>query len=114
VRSKTRQYLSLPRFYAGEGHRRTNADKRRCVEIAIAELNMLSSRAIAELCGVEHHFVGRIREQLGLEPSSTLTGTDGKQRPAKHKPKAKEEAPVRSVSLRSGRPAAITWSVIAE
>ena len=34
------------------GQRRSNLDKRRCVEIAVKEFAGLSSRAIAELCGV--------------------------------------------------------------
>jgi len=66
------------------GHRRSNADKRRCVEIALAEFPKLSSRAVAAMCGVSNHMVDDARPaaQLGDSPSSTRTGLDGKERPA--------------------------------
>lgn len=67
------------------GQRRTNADKRRCVEIAAKEFAGLSSRAIAELCGVSDHFVCGIKSESGANESH-VTGTDGKQYPA-HKPR---------------------------
>jgi hypothetical protein len=54
------------------------------VEIALAEFPTLSSRAIAELCGVDHKTVMNIRpDEVGNFPSSTRTGLDGKQYPAK-------------------------------
>jgi hypothetical protein len=72
--------------------RRTNADKRKCVEIALAEFPDLSDRALAELCGVSNHMVQRIREtQVGQNPTSptpapetpkTRKGKDGKEYPA--------------------------------
>jgi len=69
------------------GHRRTNADKRRCVEIALAEFGNMSSRAIAEMCGVGHHLVLAIRPDVGDSPTSakpaTRTDTLGRQQPAK-------------------------------
>lgn len=49
---------------AVQGQRRSNADKRRCVEIAVAEFPKMSSRAIAELCGVSDPFVLQIRQVL--------------------------------------------------
>jgi len=63
-----------------QGRRRTNADKRHCVEIAVKEFPDLSARAIAELCGVGHPLVASVRQ---LEDSSncdtnTVTGRDGK------------------------------------
>ncbi len=67
---------------AANGLRRTNADKRRCVEIALQEFGNLSSRAIAGICGVSADFVSRIRPELSSDDSSTRTGLDGKQRPA--------------------------------
>lgn len=72
---------------AQHGHRRTNADKRRCVEIALVEFGTLSSRAIADMCGVSHHTVEAARPQVGKLPTSTKTGADGKQYPAKRKGK---------------------------
>lgn len=68
---------------AAHGQRRTNADKRRCVEIALREFGKLSSRAIAEMCGVSDRFVDGLRPQSGANDSHvTRTGTDGKQYPA--------------------------------
>lgn len=65
------------------GQRRSNADKRRSVEIALREFPKLSSRAVAKLCGVSHPFVESIRpQQLETVTSSTRTSLDGKERPA--------------------------------
>lgn len=79
------------------GLRRTNADKRRCVEIALREFGKLSDRAIAEMCGVGHPFVGEIRKDQVesdstsnsenpantalSEPPATRIGMDGKSYP---------------------------------
>ena len=63
------------------GQRRTNQDKRRCVEIALREFANLSSRAIAEMCGVSDPFVNQIR-QVQTVSTSQRTGSDGKQYPA--------------------------------
>lgn len=81
---------------AQHGHRRTNADKRRCVEIALAEFGGLSSRAIAEMCGVGHHLVEESR-QLGDSPSSR-TSRNGKQYPARRHTTQPESAPMQTVS----------------
>jgi len=65
------------------GLRRTNADKRRAVEVALREFGNLSSRAIAELCGVSHWIVQQQKNEV--EESSTcltVTGQDGKTYPA--------------------------------
>jgi hypothetical protein len=70
---------------AVQGQRRSNADKRRCVEIAVAEFPKMSSRAIAELCGVSDPFVLQIRQVLTV--STSITGTDGKQYPATRRPR---------------------------
>lgn len=68
---------------AAHGRRRTNADKRRCVEIALREFPSLSSRAIAELCGVSHHTVESVRPEPGGQIAHVeRTGQDGKQYPA--------------------------------
>lgn len=81
---------------AKHGHRRSNADKRRCVEIALSEFPTLSSRAIAELCGVHHDLVTSARQlaESATSPKTdapdappAVTGADGKQYPAKKKPK---------------------------
>ena len=51
------------------------------MEIALKEFASLSSRAIAELCGVSNHFVDSIREALGTVPNATRTTSDGRQYP---------------------------------
>lgn len=72
---------------AVHGQRRSNADKRRCVEIALREFPKLGDNAIATLCGVSNHMVADHRPaQLGDSPSSKRTGLDGKERPAKREP----------------------------
>ena len=68
---------------AQHGQRRTNADKRRAVEIALREFGKLSDRALAEMCGVSGPFVAGMRPQLQTDCSSTRTGRDGKDRPAR-------------------------------
>ncbi len=69
---------------AAHGRRRTNADKRRCVEIALREFPKLSSRAIAEMCRVGHVFVAGMMKDSGVHGEHlTRTGADGKQYPAK-------------------------------
>lgn len=76
------------------GMRRTNEDKKRCVEIALAEFGNLSSRAIAEMCGVSDRYVGRVRDVSGAN-NAHLTGKDGKQYPAskrKPEPEPSEES----------------------
>lgn len=65
------------------GQRRTNADKRRCVEIALRELPNLSSRAVAKLCGVSDHTVEACRPSGAQVAHVERTGQDGKQYPAR-------------------------------
>lgn len=65
------------------GQRRTNADKRRCVEIALREFPKLSSRAVAKLCGVGYDLVQSLKPQVTESVTSTVTGQDGKQYPAR-------------------------------
>lgn len=68
------------------GLRRTNADKRYAVELALKEFSDLSSNALAKLCGVSHTFVDSVRPQPATVAScETRKGADGKTRkmPAK-------------------------------
>jgi hypothetical protein len=75
-----------------QGQRRSNADKRRCVEIAIKEFPKLSSRAIAEMCGVGQELVLHARPQVNDSfTSSTVTGSDGKQYPARLESRKQEQ-----------------------
>lgn len=61
--------------------RRTNADKRRCVEIALKEFAGMSDRAVAEMCGVGYSLVADVRkDQLPESDSSPRQGLDGKTR----------------------------------
>jgi hypothetical protein len=66
------------------GVRRTNADKRRAVQVALEQWPDLSSRALGELCGVSHEFVQAMRHVSTVDTSATRKGADGKQYPAKH------------------------------
>lgn len=90
------------------GQRRTNADKRRCVEIAVKEFASLSSRAIAELCGVSDPFVGQIREALQPVSNATRTTSDGRQYPATRAPRKPATPLSVAVGDPSGYPAATT------
>jgi hypothetical protein len=74
---------------------RSNDDKRKAVfyVLADAEWSKLSSRAIAEICGVSDKFVGSIRADgaNGSHHDEPRTGKDGVKQPAKKqeaKPKA--------------------------
>jgi hypothetical protein len=68
---------------ATQGARRTNADKRRCVEIALREFPKLSSRAVATMCGVGVDMVIAHRPQVSESDTcvNRTTGQDGKQYP---------------------------------
>jgi len=72
---------------ADHGLRRTAADKRKAVEIALAdkEWGQLSVRAIAEMCSVHHSVVNKIlkeREAAGEAPRETVKSSDGREMPA--------------------------------
>lgn len=77
---------------ARHGLKRTNADKRRAVEIALKEFSDMSDRAIAEMCGVSHVFVSSVRPKEVVTVTSSPTeqptpppirkGLDGKTRKA--------------------------------
>jgi hypothetical protein len=72
---------------AGHGLRRSNADKRRSVTVALQDetLQKWSDRQLAELCGVSQPFVGDLRGAMITVISSeveTRIGRDGKHRPA--------------------------------
>lgn len=80
---------------AKNGLRRTNEDKRKCVELALGRFADRSDRWIAEACGVSNVLVSKIRPQLLTVNSSkptaqTRTGSDGKKRKA---PQPRSESP---------------------
>lgn len=81
---------------AHHGLRRTNADKRHAVGLALREFPTASNAAIAEMCLVGHELVAEIRksqlvdnqqnqmdqpyDSVGLRPPPTRVGLDGKER----------------------------------
>ena len=91
------------------GHRRTNADKRRAVEIAIHEFPKVSTAVLASMCGVSRPFVDSMKPQDATVASSTVTGADGKQYPAK-RPKSAEYITVAS-TVTAHEPATISVAV---
>jgi hypothetical protein len=59
---------------------------RRCVEIALAEFGGMSSRAVAQMCGVSHTTVQRMMpEPLEQSSNATRTTSDGRQYPAQRR-----------------------------
>jgi len=76
---------------AVHGQRRSNKDKRRCVEIALKEFPKLSSSMIAEMCGVSHTYVdGHRPNNLQSLQVEKRIGKDGKERPATRRTEPKE------------------------
>lgn len=77
---------------ARHGKAMSNADKRKCVETVLKLRGDWSSRAIADHVGVGHHFVEKVRGEVGAAPTcggpslaeqlATRTGRDGKSYPA--------------------------------
>jgi uncharacterized ParB-like nuclease family protein len=60
---------------AHHGLRRTNADKRHAVELALREFPKLSDRALAEMCLVGHPLVAEVRAAGGISSTSTANGS---------------------------------------
>lgn len=86
---------------ADHGHRRTKADKRRAVEIALREFPTVTQGEIAEMCECSRQWVNTVAGQVvnSLQPEreaashrETVTGRDGKQYQAT-KPKAEPPQP---------------------
>jgi hypothetical protein len=64
---------------AAHGMRRSNADKRRAVEIALKEFPNLSSVEVSRICAVSHTFVDKQRpEPATVAGSEARIGADGK------------------------------------
>ncbi|MBU2685880.1 MAG: ParB N-terminal domain-containing protein [Gammaproteobacteria bacterium] len=85
------------------GLRRTTADKRRSVEIALQEFGNMSSRAIAEMCGVSDFLVNTVKPQVLENSTSTVIGQDGKTYPAT-KPEPKEVQPAEHTTTEQTNP----------
>lgn len=60
------------------GYRRTNADKRHAVEIALKEFPKHSDRNIATICAVSHTLVAQIRPEVeaAIEAEQEMTGEE--------------------------------------
>lgn len=67
---------------AAHGLKRTNADKRRAVELALKHWPTWSNRAVADKCGMDESTVRDLRPTCGIPAPETVTGKDGKQYPA--------------------------------
>ena len=63
------------------GLRRTNADKRKAVEIALGLHPEMSARQIAVHCGVDDSLVAGVRVRCGIPAPERVTGRDGKSYP---------------------------------
>lgn len=98
------------------GHRRTNADKRRAVEMALQhpEFKIMSDSVISKHCDVSDHLVAEVRSALEATSNSrgstqTRVGKDGKQRSAtssatSQKRKKKVAAGAKGGTNRKGKP----------
>lgn len=102
------------------GVRRTNADKRRTVEILLRdpEWSQYSDRKLAREAGVSHTMVAEVRQDLApaeeiqvaesatcVKPKTKRTGSDGKQYSApvpRKKQEAKEAAPAKPKPKKNG------------
>jgi uncharacterized ParB-like nuclease family protein len=81
--------LKALEFALGANHdhglRRTNLDKRHCVEMALTEFTDWASNRIAAMCKVSNHLVDAVRrevepkpEHLGILQAERRVGADGK------------------------------------
>ena len=96
VKKGTREDAAWAACGANQTHglRRTNADKRKAVEMALKLHPEMSNGAIAEHCGVSHTFAGDMRRQVATVATSTASqkrvGKDGKNYTVKTKKAATE------------------------
>ncbi len=69
---------------AHHGLRRTNADKRHAVELALREFPKASLPVISQMCLVSEELVTEVKKQLtvsgGLTPQKSVIGVDGRER----------------------------------
>lgn len=92
------------------GLRRTAADKRKAVEVALREFPDMSDRAIADACGVHHDMVGAARKRQVADSATrqnlptTRKGADGRRYPA-HPPRSSDSAPGAATPPPAGPPA---------
>lgn len=84
----------------GHGIRRTNADKRHCVALALQEFNGLSLGVIADCCAVAKSFVWEVQQEMkaSLPPPAKRTGVDGVQRASHRSPRTVETQETKEIS----------------
>lgn len=89
---------------AQHGLKRTNADKRKAVELALVEWPKLSNREIEKICAVSDSLVAEVRAaQLPDSGSSKRVGADGKARSMpKKKPTVEQFAETVAPRLTAG------------
>jgi hypothetical protein len=86
IKTGTRDDALLFSLSANNKHglRRTNADKRHCIKLALATWPEWSDRRIANICGVSPDTIGRVRRELSESDSclecNKRIGADGKAR----------------------------------
>jgi hypothetical protein len=93
------------------GLRRTNADKRKAVQIALKLKPDMSDRAVAEHCGVTNHLVAELRREMGVSqvrhvgelPPDRL-GRDGKKYPPPPPQKPNPQSVVQKQEPQKPRP----------
>ena len=82
---------------AHHGLRRTNADKRHAVELALKEFRKASSLVISQMCLVSEELVKGVSKQLTengeLTPQKTVIGLDGRERKLPPPPMQRRQAP---------------------
>lgn len=75
---------------SSHGLRRTNEDKRRCVQLALGKWSDSTDNAIAKMCLVNNHLVAEIRKELEgklkIKPAPVRKTADGKSFPSEPKP----------------------------
>ena len=89
------------------GLRRTNKDKRLVAELAVKEFRDLSSRQLAEMCGVSHELIAEVKSHLLITEDDVerkVLGRDGKRRKMPQPTPAKGDEPGASASPIAGRP----------
>jgi hypothetical protein len=102
VRPGTRREAILAAVESNHAHglRRSNADKRRAVEILLRDEEWVrwSDREVARRAGVHHDLVATVRREFestgGIRQLNSRVGGDGKERPVPPRPPAHDPEPL--------------------
>ena len=89
------------------GLRRTNADKRHAVELAVKEFGKFSDSTLAEICAVNRELVAEVRkinllDSSRLTPPPTRIGLDGRERRLPPPPMQRRASTATTTSSESG------------